>query len=138
MGGHDNGGPASRRLQSFGRVQGWAVGAFGEVSPDLHRFIDSLTRCGSSSRYRDLGVDNPLLARSHIKRRCCAEIGVSIVRANAQHKLNALATILMGREAAAQQSARRRSAASAHRARSDSYYHQHSFHADDLPRDRRP
>jgi hypothetical protein len=137
MGGHDDEGPATRRLRSFGRVQGWAVGVFGEVSPDLHRFIDSLTRRGSATRYRDLGVDNPLLARAHIKRRCCAELGISIVRANAQHKLNALAAILMGREAAAQQSARRQSAAATHRARSDSYYHQHSFHADDSPRGRR-
>ena len=137
MGGHDNGGPASQRLRSFGRVQGWAVGAFGEVSPDLHRFLDSLTRRGAASRFRDLGVDNAILARAHVKRRCCAELGVAIVRANAHHKLNALSIILMGREAAAQQSTRRQAAASAHRARSDAYYHQHSFHADDLPRDRR-
>ena len=138
LGGHDNDGPASRRLRSFGRVQGWAVGAFGEISPDLHRFIDKLSRRGAASRYRELGVDNPLLARPHIKRRCCAEIGIAIVRANAHHKLNALAAILMGRDASSQQAQRRQTASAAHRARSDAYYHQHSFHADDLPRDRRP
>ena len=131
-------GPASQRLQSFGRVHGWAFGAFGEASPDVHSLLDALTRQGAASKFRDLGVDTPLLARPHIKQRCCRELGIAVVRSAALHKLHALAAAIMGVTAASQQSRRRQSASAAQRERADSYYHQHSFHADDVPHHRRP
>ena len=130
-------GPATRRLLSFGRVEGWVTGAFGEASPDLHKFLDLLTRKGAASKYRDLGVDTPLEARAHIKRRCCRELGIAAVRAAALHKLQTLATVIIGKEGAAKQSQRRSYANATHRARADCYFNQHSFYADDLPHRRR-
>ena len=138
MGGVNGVGPASKRLQSFGRVRGWAFGAFGEASPDAHLFLDALARQGASNRYRDLGVDSPLHARAHIKQRCCKELGIVTVRAAALHKLQALSAAIMGTPAAAHQSRRRQAAQAAHRERSNAYYHQHAFHADDTPVNRRP
>ena len=131
-------GPATRRLQSFGRVKGWVTGAFGEASPDLHRFLDLLSRKGAASRHRDLGCDTPLQARAHVKNRCCRELGVAAVRAAALHKLQALATVLVGKDGAVKQAGRRRSSKSTHQARTDCYFNQHSFYADDLPHRRRP
>ena len=55
------------------------------------------------------------------------------VRAAAQHKLQALATVLVGKEGAAKQAHRKSAAKSAHQARSNCYFNQHSFYADDLP-----
>ena len=130
-------GPATRRLQSFGRVQGWVTGAFGEASPDLHRFLDLLSKKGASSRHKDLGCDTPLQARSHIKNRCYRELGVTAVRAAALHKTQALATVLTGNDGAARQARRRAESRATHQARADSYHNQHSFYADDLPRRRR-
>ena len=111
---------------------------FGEASPDLHRFLDLLSRKGAASRHRDLGCDTPLQARAHVKNRCCRELGVAAVRAAALHKLQALATVLVGKDGAAKQAGRRRSSKSTHQARADCYFNQHSFYADDLPRRRRP
>ena len=138
MGGVEGVGPASRRLQSFGRVRGWAFGAFGEASPDTHRMLDAMARQGAATRFRDLGVDSPLHARPHIKQLCCKELGIATVRAAALHKLQALAAAIMGAPAAAQQSRHRQSATASHRERVNAYYHQHSFHADDPPLHRRP
>ena len=136
MGGVDGVGPASRRLQSFGRVRGWTFGAFGEASPDANQLLDAMTRQGAATRYRELGVDTPLHARAHIKSLCCKELGIAVVRAAALHKLKALATAIMGAPVAAKQSTRRQSSSAAHRERANAYYHQHSFHADDIPGDR--
>ena len=134
MGGVEGVGPAAQRLESFGRVRGWSFGAFGEASPDAHSLLDAMTRQGSSVRYRDLGVESPLHARAHVKRRLCQELGITVVRAAALHKLQALAVAIMGVTAAAsQQSRRRQASAAADRERANSYYHQHAFHTDDVP-----
>ena len=136
MGGHDGPteGPATSRLLSFGRVQGWVSGAFGEASPDLHRLLDLFARKDAAANHVSMGLPSPLQARPHVKQRCCRELGIMAVRTAAQHKLQALATVLMGKQAAAQQTKRRQSQRNVHRARNDSYFAQHSFYADDLPR----
>ena len=122
------------RLKSFGRVQGWAIGAFGEASPDLHRLLNLFARKGGANLYTYLGVDSPLKARPHIKARCCSEMGIAAVRSGALHKIQALTQVLVGKGAAAAQTRRRQTAAGIHKARCESYFAQHSFYADDLPR----
>ena len=124
MGGHEGPteGPATSRLLTFGRVQGWVSGAFGEASPDLHRLLDLFALKGAAANHVVMGLDSPLQARAHVKQRCCKELGVMAVRVAAQHKLQALAAVLMGKQAAAQQTKRRQTQRIVHRFRCDSYF----------------
>ena len=64
------------------------------------------------------------------------ELGVAAVRAAALHKIQALATVIVGKDGASKQASRRRASKAAQQARADSYFNQHSFYADDLPRGR--
>ena len=89
-------GPMEQRLRSFGRVEGLVVGAHGEGSPDLLRFIKLLAERAAMTRFRSMGFDTPRSARSTILGQIRMSLGVEAIRGMARLRVANLGTALAG------------------------------------------
>ena len=105
-------GPIQTRLDSFGRVLGFAAGAFGECSDDVAGLVANLAKSGAETRWIDMGARSKKEARGIIKHQLTRSFGVTIVRANAACKLVRLGVLASGdaKGAAARRKAERFSA----------------------------
>ena len=53
----------TRRLQSFGHVQGLVFGAWGEASPDVERLLSALCHSGAERRWQSMRSASPAEAK---------------------------------------------------------------------------
>jgi hypothetical protein len=102
-------GPIQVRLDSFGRVKGFAAGAFGECSDDVAHLVADLANSGAESSWMDMGARSKREARGIIKHQLTKSFGVTTVRANAACKLLRLGVLASGdaKSAAARRSVER-------------------------------
>ena len=61
-------GPVGLKLTSFGRVKGFACGAFGEGSPDMHKLCNKLADVAASTRFMEMGARSLKTAKSRASR----------------------------------------------------------------------
>ena len=103
-------GPVLRRLQAYGRVEGLTVGAHGESSPDLDTLIKRIADKGAMSRYRVLGFESPLDARSTVINQIYMTLGIEAIRGVARLRVANLSTALAGSRSRKAAKARRQAA----------------------------
>ena len=123
-----NPGPCQQRLQGFGRIKGFVVGAHGEFSPDLIDFVHMLAKQGSKTRFRDMGFDSPLAAYSTVKHQVLLALGIEAVKGAARLKIDKLGIALAGHESNSAGATRRAASKAAHNAQTDAYQSRHCFY----------
>ena len=118
----DTAGPGSvlRRLQAYGRVEGLVVGAHGEASPELNDLIHL-------SRFRVLGFDSPLAARSTVLNQIYLASGGEAIRGVVRLRVANLSTVLAGSCSRKAAKARRQAAKSLFEEQNLAYWHRHCY-----------
>ena len=109
-------GPMTQRLQDFGRVEGLVVGAHGEGSPDLLKFIGRLAKWGATTRFRTMGFKNARAAKSTVLGQLYVSLGVEAIRGMARLRIANLGAVLAGKVST--------KAATARRTRASQFYYE--------------
>ena len=81
-------------LTAFGRIKGWVFGYVGEASPDVHRFVDVVSKRGAQKRWRAMGAASVQDARKVIKTRVIRRLGIEAARSHGRLILGRLAVII--------------------------------------------
>ena len=118
-------GPVRSALLRFGRVEGLAVGAHGEGSMDLIKLLERIAARGADRRFRDLGFNSALQAKSTVKKQVFMTVGIEAMRGMARLRLNNLGSALAGPVSCKAASARRAKSRSKHRDHNDCYWAAH-------------
>ena len=123
----DTAGPGSvlRRLQAYGRVEGLVVGAHGEASPELNDLIHLVAEKDTLSRFRVLGFDSPLAARSTVLNQIYLASGGEAIRGVVRLRVANLSTVLAGSCSRKAAKARRQAAKSLFEEQNLTYWHRH-------------
>ena len=100
-------GPMSQRLSNFGRVEGLVVGAHGEGSPDMLKFIARIADRAAQTRYRVMGFSSARSARSTVLNQIYLSIGIEAVRGMARLRIANLGAALAGSTSTKAATARR-------------------------------
>ena len=77
----------SSRLRSFGPVRVMAVGAYGEMSDDVHQLLDVVVTAEAERCWRQLGARTCAEARSYLMCRTVRSWGITAAREFARHRL---------------------------------------------------
>jgi hypothetical protein len=86
-------GPSQRKLAEFGRIRGFVIGAYGEISTDLKDYLKELAATGAEMTWRDMGARTETEARGLITGMLYRSIGIATVRGHARLKLDRLASM---------------------------------------------
>ena len=89
-------GPVVHRLQRFGRVHGFVVGAHAEFSPDLANLVRRMAEKGAQTRFRDLGFSSATEAYSTVYQQVLLVLGIEATRGMARLRIARLGTALAG------------------------------------------
>ena len=100
-------GPMAQRLMDFGRVEGLVVGAHGEGSPDLMKFITRIANRAAETRFRVMGFNSARSARSTVLNQIYLSIGIEAVRGMARLRIANLGAALAGSTSTKAAAARR-------------------------------
>ena len=120
-------GPVLRLLQAYGRVEGLAVGAHGESSPELDDLILRVANQGALARYRVLGFESPLAAHSTVLNQIYMALGIESIRGIARLRVANLSTALAGSRSRKAAKARRQAAKSLFEEQNLAYWHRHCY-----------
>ena len=120
-------GPVLRRLQAYGRVEGLTVGAHGEASPDLDTLIKNIADKGAMARYRVLGFESPIAARSTVINQIYMTLGIEAIRGVARLRVANLSTALAGSRSRKAAKARRQAAKALFEEQNLAYWHRHCY-----------
>ena len=123
----DGPGPVLRRLQAYGRVEGIVVGAHGESSKELNDLIQRVAEKGALTRFRVLGFQSPLAARSTVINQIYMALGVEAIRGVARLRVANLSTALAGSRSRNAAKARRQAAKSLFEEQNLAYWHRHCY-----------
>ena len=107
-------GPVARKLRSFDDVRGIVFGAWGEASPEVEELMMILARTGATHLWRQLGCSEESAACGLLAWTLRRRWGMTALRENARLKIERLAFVGRGAQAAAD---RRLSASTLHAAR---------------------
>ena len=80
-------GRVEAKLTAFGRIEGWVFGYVGEASPDVHRFVDVVSKRGAQKRWRAMGAASVQDARKVIKARVICRLGIEAAPARSHGRL---------------------------------------------------
>ena len=81
-------------MREFGRIQGFVVGSWGEVSRDVSRFVDLLAEVGATKLWRNIEKARSIKeVQGVIKTRLRRILGITAVRTAQVLKLHRLAHI---------------------------------------------
>ena len=119
-------GPVLWRLQAYGRVEGIVVGAHGESSPELNDLIHRVAEKGALARFRVLGFDSSLAARSTVLNQIYTSLGVEVIRGVARLRVANLSTDLASSSSRKAAKARRQAAKSLFEEQNP-YWHRHCY-----------
>ena len=95
-------GPVTRKLQSFDDVRGLVFGAWGETSPAVEQLLSVIVRNGANHLWRPLGCVDVSAACGLLAWTLRRRWALTALRENARLKLDRLALVGRGAEAAAQ------------------------------------
>ena len=87
-------GPCTRHMNSFGKIQGLCVGAFGERSQAFEKLIDYIAEEQAGHVWLLSGYRSSAEAKGVIKYRLQTEIAIECMRSRARKMTQALATRL--------------------------------------------
>ena len=85
--------PVQSALDQYGRVRGFVVGAFGEISTDLDALIGDIGALGAARGWREMGAISVVEARAVLTARARRCIGIEAVRGHARLKIDRLASL---------------------------------------------
>ena len=126
----DGPGPVLQCLQSYGKVEGFVVGAHGECNQALQDFIQRIANQGALSRFREMGFKSPLDARSTVLSQIYLSLGIEAVRGVARIRVANLALALAGSKSRKAAAARRSAAKALFAEQSLAYWHRHRYFDD--------
>ena len=106
------------KLASYGRIWGFAFGAYAEASPDVHELLDVLASSCASRQWARMGSRDPQDAAAALKRSLYRSWGLMAARGQARLKLMGLGHVGTGAAAAR---ARRVESAAAYRLRQEAH-----------------
>jgi hypothetical protein len=86
-------GPVRGRLIEFGRIRGYVVGAFGEVSEAIADFVRTVATVGAARHWEDMGARSRKEAQGLIASNMWRGIGIEVVRSAAQLKLDRISVM---------------------------------------------
>ena len=116
---HSNGtpadqvGPMEQLFNSFGRVRGFVIGAFGEFSKDLNDFLKHLAKVGAERKWKSMGARSSKEAAQIILSHNRRVLGIEAVRSHAELLLDRL-SLHIGGGGIKTAAARRKSSRNAH------------------------
>ena len=120
-------GPVTRALMSYGHVDGLAVGAHGECSPDIHALVERMACRGAQRRYKTMGFKTARLAKSTILAQVRLTLGIEAIRGVAMVRLQNLGTILAGSASAKAAAGRRAHARARFQEQNDAHWARHAY-----------
>ena len=120
-------GPMAQRLSDFGRVEGLVVGAHGEASEDLIKFIRRLTDRAAQTRFRQMGFQSARSVRSTVKQQIYLSLGVEAVRGMARLRIANLASALAGSTSTKAAAARRTRVKNLYAEQMNAYWSRHCY-----------
>ena len=126
----DGPGPVLQCLQSYGKVEGFVVGAHGECNQALQDFIQRIANQGALSRFREMGFKSPLDARSTVLSQIYLSLGIEAVRGVARIRVANLALALAGSKSRKAAAARRSAAKALFAEQSLAYWYRHRYFDD--------
>ena len=126
----DGPGPVLRCLQSYGKVEGFVIGAHGECSQALQDFVQRIANQGALSRFREMGFKSPLDARSTVLSQIYLSLGIEAIRGVARIRVANLALALAGSKSRKAAAARRSAAKALFAEQSLAYWHRHRYFDD--------
>ena len=86
----------SRKLSSFGRVEGLAIGAFGEVSQDVRKLLRDASKGGAELHWREMGAKGESFAATAIYQLWKQRLCIANIREMHRLKLKRLADHVTG------------------------------------------
>ena len=122
-------GPLVRRLNSFPKLQGYVIGAFGEVSEDLHRLVDHLTESRGHFLALSSGLATSEREKGQIKGQIRRKLSVALIRANSLCTLSRVSNVGPKAQAAAKRRQLTLSHESAMRQERRSYWNTYVCHS---------
>ena len=121
-------GPMAQRLSDFGRVEGLVIGAHGEASEDLHKFIRRLTARAAQTRFRHMGFQSARNATSTVRQQIFLSLGVEAVRGMARLRIANLGSALAGTTSTKAAAARRARAKHLFYEQTEAYWARHCYY----------
>ena len=98
-------GPVESGLRQYEPVKGLVFGAFGEVSPDVHKLLSALSHMGSRKHWRSMGATEAFSAAGALAWLLRRRWAMCAVRENARLTLSRLEYVGRGAHAAARRRA---------------------------------
>ena len=92
---------------------------------DLIKLLERITARGADRRFRDLGFDSALQAKSTVKKQVFMTVGIEAMRGMVRLRLNNLGSALAGPVSCKAASARRAKSRTKHRVHNDCYWASH-------------
>ena len=86
-------GPVEARLAEFGKVRGFAFGAFGEASEAVRDFVRTVAEVGAARHWQDMSARSCTEARGLIASEVWRGLGIEVVRSAAELKLSRISVM---------------------------------------------
>ena len=80
-------------MPAFGRIEGRVFGNVGEASPDVHRFVNVVSKRGAQKHWRAMGAASVQDARKVIKAMMIRGLGIEAARSHGRLILGRLAVM---------------------------------------------
>ena len=120
-------GPVTRALMGYDHIEGLAVGAHGECSPDIHLLVERMARRGAQRRYKSMGFRSAREAKSTILAQVRLSLGVEGIRGVAEVRLKNLGTVLAGPASTSAAAGRRAQAQARFREQNDAHWARQAY-----------
>ena len=117
-------GGVEQALNDFGRVRGFVIGAYGEFSKDLTKFLKYVATVGAARKWKPMGARSAKEAQQILQSSHRRVLGIAAVRSHAELLLDRIALHVGGSgwKAAAE---RRKSSRDAHRSMGEAAWDHH-------------